>query len=77
MNLRAIVALSGCFKIDQRLAAQHLQHPYFEVRAISARYTDVFHLPALMRDPDETVRLQVALRLPQRLLQQMKHDEHR
>ena len=65
------------FRWHKDLAAQHLQHPYFEVRAISARYTDVFRLPALMHDPDETVRLQVALRLPQRLLQQMKHDDHR
>ena len=65
------------FRWHKALAAQHLRHPYFEVRAIAARYAEVFHLPALMHDPDETVRLQVALRLPQRLLAQMRQDEHR
>jgi hypothetical protein len=65
------------FRWHKELAAQHLHHPYFEVRAIAARYTELFHLPALMNDVDETVRLQVALRLPQRLLQQMKQDPHR
>jgi len=65
------------FRWHKELAARHLQHPYFEVRAIAARYTELFHLPALMNDVDETVRLQVALRLPQRLLQQMKQDPHR
>ncbi len=65
------------FRWHKELAAQHLQHPYFEVRAIAARYTELFHLPALMHDQDETVRLQVALRLPQRLLKQMKQDAHR
>jgi hypothetical protein len=59
------------------LATQHLQHPYFEVRAIASRFVDLFHLNALRNDPDETVRMQVALRLPSRLLATMCEDPHR
>ncbi|MBK6851293.1 MAG: hypothetical protein IPG93_06740 [Burkholderiales bacterium] len=65
------------FRGHRELARHHLDHGYFEVRAIAARYADVFHLPPLMNDPDETVRLQVALRLPQRLLLEMRADPHR
>ena len=65
------------FRCHRELAHHHLDHGYFEVRAIAARYADVFHLPPLMNDPDETVRLQVALRLPQRLLLEMRADPHR
>ncbi|MEY2687409.1 MAG: hypothetical protein RL375_1607 [Pseudomonadota bacterium] len=65
------------FRSHRELAHRHLDHGYFEVRAIAARYADVFHLPALMKDPDETVRLQIALRLPQRLLLEMRSDPHR
>ena len=55
----------------------HLAHPYFEVRAIAARYADLFRLGPLLRDADETVRLQVALRVPQRQLLQLCRDPHR
>jgi len=65
------------FRTHPGLAREHLGHPYFEVRAIAARHTDPFHLPALIDDPDETVRMQVALRVPQRLLQTMTGDAHR
>ncbi|HEX5783153.1 MAG TPA: 4Fe4S-binding leucine-rich repeat protein [Burkholderiaceae bacterium] len=65
------------FHWHRDLANDHLNHPYFEVRAIAARYASVFRLSALMDDPDETVRLQVALRLPQTLLTRMLADPHR
>jgi len=54
-----------------------LGHPYFEVRAIAARHASVFRLAALVRDPDETVRLQVALRLPLAQLEGLAGDPHR
>lgn len=65
------------FHDHPELATQHLAHPYFEVRAIAARHVDLFHLNALREDPDETVRLQVVLRLPQRLLSTLCEDPHR
>lgn len=65
------------FRAHRELAREQLRHPYFEVRAIAARYVDPFQLPALLHDPDETVRLQVALRVPQRLLRDMLADPHR
>jgi LRV protein FeS4 cluster/Leucine rich repeat variant len=65
------------FRTHPALANAHLAHPYFEVRAIAARHADVFQLQPLMDDDDETVRLQVALRVSQRLLQRMLHDPHR
>jgi hypothetical protein len=65
------------FRQHPDLANQHLTHPYFEVRAIASRHADVFHLNAMRSDPDETVRLQVALRLPQRQLVTLCEDPHR
>jgi hypothetical protein len=59
------------------LCDEQLAHPYFEVRAIAARFATVFRLSTLMADPDETVRLQVALRLPQAQLLKMVSDTHR
>jgi hypothetical protein len=56
---------------------EQLAHPYFEVRAIAARFASVFGLTALMDDPDETVRLQVALRVPMTALLKMVGDPHR
>ncbi len=56
---------------------RQLGHPYFEVRAIAAHHANVFRLASLMDDPDETVRLQIALRLPQPLLARMARDPHR
>ncbi len=56
---------------------RQLGHAYFEVRAIAARHANVFRLASLMDDPDETVRLQIALRLPQQLLGRMARDPHR
>jgi hypothetical protein len=65
------------FRAHPRLAVQHLEHPYFEVRAIAARHADLFHISVMREDPDETVRMQVALRVPQRQLLAMCDDPHR
>jgi hypothetical protein len=65
------------FRWHPDLGGDQLSHPYFEVRAIAARHASVFRLTALMDDPDETVRLQVALRLPLAQLLKMARDPHR
>jgi hypothetical protein len=52
------------FHWNPRLAVDYITHPYFEVRAITAKYLDIFHLQRLLHDPDETVRQSVVLRLP-------------
>jgi hypothetical protein len=65
------------FRSHPSLAAQHLNDAYFEVRAIAARHADLFQLTPLLDDPDETVRLQLALRLPQRQLLKLRDDPHR
>ena len=63
------------------LADAQLQHPYFEVRAIAVRHASLFRLPALLSDPDETVRMQVVQRLPMASLlahlPRLTHDPHR
>jgi hypothetical protein len=59
------------------LAKDFLEHPYFEVRAVAAKYVDVFHLPHLIDDPDETVRGSVAMRLPVKQLLKLVCDPHR
>lgn len=65
------------FRWHPALADEQLDHPYFEVRAIAARYASVFRLGALIDDPDETVRLQLALRLPRAQLVRLVKDPHR
>lgn len=65
------------FRWNPGLANDYLEHPYFEVRAVASRSADVFRLVGLMHDPDETVRLHVALRLPQRLLAELRNDPDR
>jgi hypothetical protein len=65
------------FRWHPTLGDAELGHPYFEVRAIAARCATVFRLTALMDDPDETVRLQIALRLPMTQLLKMVNDPHR
>jgi HEAT repeat protein len=65
------------FDLNPELAKDYLDHSYFEVRAVAAKHTDVFHLPGLMNDPDETVRWSVAMRLPQRYLLAMRTDPNR
>ena len=65
------------FRWHPTLGDEQLAHPYFEVRAIAARHASVFRLTALMDDPDETVRLQIALRLPMTQLLKMVNDPHR
>jgi hypothetical protein len=65
------------FRWHPRLGDEQLAHAYFEVRAITARHASVFRLTALMDDADETVRLQIALRLPQSQLLRLANDPHR
>ena len=65
------------FDWNSDLAKDYLTHPYFEVRAVAAKHADVFHLPQLMKDPDETVRWSLAMRLPQRYLMMMRTDPDR
>lgn len=52
------------FRWNPKLAQEYITHPYFEVRAVAAKYLDIFHLQRLLHDTDETVRQSVVLRLP-------------
>ncbi|MBP7337963.1 4Fe4S-binding leucine-rich repeat protein, partial [Niveispirillum sp.] len=54
------------FTWNQGLASTYLNHPHFEVRAIAAKFADIFLLPPLLDDPDETVRWNAVRRLPKR-----------
>jgi len=65
------------FRWHPTLGDEQLTHAYFEVRAIAARHASVFRLPTLIDDPDETVRLQIALRLPLAQLLRLAKDPHR
>ena len=65
------------FRWHPGLGDEQLAHAYFEVRAIAARHASVFRLTALMDDADETVRLQIALRLPLTHLARLASDPHR
>ncbi|MHB1743211.1 MAG: 4Fe4S-binding leucine-rich repeat protein [Acidobacteriaceae bacterium] len=65
------------FKSNPSLANEFLTHPYFEVRAAAAKFADVFRLPALLNDEDESVRWNAALRLPHRFVLRLRDDAHR
>lgn len=65
------------FREHPELASDSLNHPYFEVRATAVRYANVFRLPPLLDDEDETVRAAVAARVPKRLLRVLMDDPHR
>ncbi len=65
------------FKTNPGLANEFLTHPYFEVRAAAAKFADIFYLPSLLNDVDETVRWHAALRLPRRFLLRLREDAHR
>ena len=65
------------FRWHPELGDAQLAHPYFEVRAIAVRHVSVFRLQAMIDDPDETVRLQIALRLPPHQLSRLANDAHR
>ena len=65
------------FRWHPTLGDEQLTHAYFEVRAIAACHASVFRLPTLIDDPDETVRLQIALRLPLAPLARLANDPHR
>jgi HEAT repeat protein len=55
----------------------YVGHPHFEVRAIAAKHASVFLLPALLDDPDETVRWNAARRVPKRYVLKLRNDPHR
>lgn len=65
------------FDWNPGLANDYLAHPHFEVRAIAAKSADVFRLPRLLDDPDETVRWNAVQRLPQIYLRRLSADPHR
>ena len=65
------------FETNPGLANEFLSHPYFEARAVAAKYADVFRLTVLLNDADETVRWSAALRLPHRFLLRLRDDPHR
>ncbi len=62
---------------NRELANNYLKHPHFEVRAIAPKSADVFRLPGLLNDPEETVRWNALLRLPYRYLLRSRDDPHR
>lgn len=65
------------FNWNPELAELHLTHPHFEVRAIAAKFVNTFLLPAMLNDPDETVRWEAVRRLPHRYRLELRKDAHR
>ena len=67
------------FRWNPFLAKDYFEHPYFETRAVAAKHAELFYLPRLIEDPDETVRQSVAQRLPlqSRHFRALMSDAHR
>ena len=64
-------------QLESGARQRYLAHPHFEVRAIAAKHADIFLLPPLLDDPEETVRWNAARRLPKRLILRLRNDPHR
>ncbi len=77
VNDRYARPIDRFFARNSGLAPDYLTHPYFEVCAVASTHANRFYLKGLMDHPDETVRACVALRLPQRLLVEMRNDRDR
>jgi hypothetical protein len=77
VNDRYARRIDRFFDWNPVLANGYLAHPHFEVRAIAAKTADVFRLPPLLRDPDETVRWNAVRRLPRNYLLRLIGDPHR
>src|SRR6516164_7169150 len=65
------------FTKQPELADEYLDHPYFEVRAVAAKYASVFRLPVLLADPEPEVRAVAVLRLPEQKSQALRHEPDR
>ncbi|MGA7809158.1 4Fe4S-binding leucine-rich repeat protein, partial [Bradyrhizobium sp.] len=77
VNDRYARRIDRFFNWNPALADAYLQHPHFEVRAIAAKFANMFLLPPLLDDPEETVRWNAARRLPKRLVLRLRTDPHR
>ena len=74
---RYALRIDRFFRWNAALAKDYLKHPYFEVRAIAAKYVEVFYLPQLVVDEDETVRWSAAQRLTLPQLRLLRQDPDR
>jgi len=77
VNDRYARRIDRFFDWNPSLANNYITHPHFEVRAIAAKLADVFRLPTLLADSDETVRWNAVRRLPRRYLLLLRNDPHR
>src|SRR5579883_1408942 len=77
VNDRYARRIDRFFNWNPELADGYVAHPHFEVRAIAARHANLFLLPPLLDDPEETVRWNAARRLPKRFVLRLRSDPHR
>jgi hypothetical protein len=77
VNDRYARRIDRFFNWNPDLADVYLGHPHFEVRAIAAKFANLFLLPPLLGDADETVRWNAVRRLPKRYALQLRKDPHR
>jgi hypothetical protein len=77
VNDRYARRIDRFFNWNPRLSDAYLDHPHFEVRAIAAKFANIFLLRPLLDDPDETVRWNAVRRLPRRLALRLRNDPHR
>lgn len=77
VNDRYARRIDRFFNWNPELADAYIAHPHFEVRAIAAKHANLFLLPPLLDDPEETVRWNAARRLPKRFSLRLRNDAHR
>ena len=67
--------IDGFFANNPEYAGDYLDHLYFEVRALAAKYANPFQLARLMKDPEAEVRAVAALKLPLVRVRDMRNDK--
>ena len=69
--------LDAFFAADPQQAGAYLDHVYFEVRALAAKYASLFEIVGLLDDREPEVRVMAALRLPLTRIKELRHDRDR
>ena len=69
--------IDAFFSKNSELAGAYIDHLYFEVRALAAKYASLFQIVRLMTDREPEVRAMAALRLPLSRVKDMRGDKDR
>lgn len=74
---RRIKHIDRFFRSVPHLADSHLDHPYFELRAVAVKYASLFRVPPMLADSEPEVRMMAVARLPAERVKGLASDPDR